>query len=297
MCVLLNFLTLVDLDSGRWYGLWLQIPQKDKWIMLLINDGGWFTNCTSEQQMMGHVTSSDQRDYWFFRVIEGHSSNNNICLLLRADKGGTCGELVWLQKGFNVSGTDALAIENAISSALDLRWVYLHDDSKIKYGGNTSRSQCNLYLKTIRSIAKGQSWYSQAFYRPFSCKGWPSQTNINGKTQTGVEPGTVFTQNAKDYKNSVTFIRNYKLTKLRIQLIENTDFSKKGEKVKGIKNIHNDEEEKDDLFEPVMHPSDLKKFDEVLRSLNEYDPYFEIYGKPNPLRPNHRNSLKNKNLK
>ena len=161
-------------------------------------------------------------------MVEGHHHNNNIVLLLRCDKGGTCGELVWLQKGTNVSGTDALAIENAISSALDLRWVYLHDDSKIKFGGNTSRSTCNLYLKTIRSIAKGQSWYSQAFYRPFSCKGWPSQTSINGKSQTGVEAGTIFTQNAKDYKNAVEFIRSFKLKELRMSLIHNTDFSKKG---------------------------------------------------------------------
>lgn len=149
-------------------------------------------------------------------IFSGVILKENTILLIRCDKGGNCGELVWLQKGQSVSGTDALAIENAISSALDLRWVYLHDDSKIKYGGNTSRSQANLYLKTIRSIAKGQSWYSQAFYRPFNCKGWPSQTNIH---QTGVEPGTVFTQNANEYKKAVKLIRKTEIAHLRRYVI------------------------------------------------------------------------------
>lgn len=54
--------------------LWLQIPQKDKWLQLIINDGNWFTNCTSEMQMMGHETKVTDRDYWFLRVVEGHSS-------------------------------------------------------------------------------------------------------------------------------------------------------------------------------------------------------------------------------
>ena len=191
--------------------------QKTEWIQLFVSDGRWFTNCTSELQMMGHESPGDVKDYWFFRVVEGHSSKENTILLLRCDKGGNCGELVWLQKGHHVSGTDALAIENAISNALDLRWVYLHDDSKIKYGGNTQRSQANLYLKTIRSIAKGQSWYSQAFYRPFNCQGWPSQTNIH---QTGVEPGTVFTQNAKHYKQAVKVIRGTGIANLRRLIIQ-----------------------------------------------------------------------------
>eukprot|EP01084_Bolivina_argentea_P260717 440366_1 len=253
-----------DGHAQLYYALWLQIPQKkEKWIQLLISDGGWFTNCTSEQQMMGYVTKTGDKDYWFFRVLEGQNSQSNIVLLLRCDKGGNCGELVWLQKGQNVSGTDALAIENALSSALDLRWVYLHDDSKIKYTGNSSRCTCHLYLKTIRSIAKGQSWYAQALYRPFNCKGWPSQTSIDGKTQTGVEPGTIFTQNAQEYKHAVHVIRSFKLKTLRKELILNTDFSKSGDKTSGI-----------------IDQSDVKKLDEVLCSMNEYDPYFVVHGAP-----------------
>ena len=91
----------------------------------------------------------------------------SFCSLIHID--GYDYYCLWLQKGINVSGTDALAIENAISSALDLRWVYLHDDTKIKYGGNSKRGDFRIYLKTIRTIAKGQSWYAQAYYKPFNC--------------------------------------------------------------------------------------------------------------------------------
>eukprot|EP01084_Bolivina_argentea_P047235 87024_1 len=172
MQILLNFCTYNVINNHNntqcYYCLWLKIPQKQKWIQLIINDSHWYTNCTSEQQMMGYTTKISDRNYYFFRIIEGHTTPNNIILLFRCDKSGNCGEVIWLQKGKNVSGTDALAIENTLSAVLDLRWVYLNDYSKIKFDANSSRSKCNLYLKTIRSIAKGESWFSQAFYRPFN---------------------------------------------------------------------------------------------------------------------------------
>ena len=71
--------------------VWLQIPQKEEWLQLIINDGNWFTNCTSELQMMGHETKATERDYWFLRVVEGHSSK--VCALMIYHPLSQCGPL------------------------------------------------------------------------------------------------------------------------------------------------------------------------------------------------------------
>ena len=278
-------------DVSTYYCLWLQIPQKEKWIQLIINDGDWFTNCTSEETMMSFTTPVGSKHYWFFRIIENQSSANNTILLLRADKGGICGELVWLQKGTNVSGTDALAIENAISEALDLKWTYLHDDSKINVPGNSTRSHNCLYLKTLRSIAKGKSWYAQALYAPFSCTKWPSQSNVN---QTGVEQGTVFTQDAKQYRSAITYIRFLTMKDVRKLFINNTNWdainhkkgslsmnkkSKSTRKTRRNKNKNQEDIDDEDKVPPLL-PSDIKELDDIFQNMNTYDPYYTKYGEP-----------------
>jgi len=253
----------------KYHCLWLKIPQKEHWLQLMINHGDWYTNCTSEQTMMTYETKPGSNHYWFFRIVENHLHSANTILLLRADKGGVCGELVWLQKGIHVSGTDALAIENAISEALDLKWTYLHDDSKINIPGNSTRTNNALYLKTIRSIAKGKSWYAQALYQPFSCSNWPSQSNI---LQTGVDVGTVFTQNAKEYKDAITYVRGMSVKQVRRLFIHNTNWLRE----KDLKYVA----DRDNLVFPPLVPSDIKEVDDVLANMNSYDPYYSKYGQP-----------------
>jgi len=255
------------------YCVWLQVPQKEKWILLEIKAGDWYTNCTSEETMMGYATQKGTHHYWFFRVCESLLHKDNTILLLRADKGGVCGELVWLQKGVYVSGTDALAIENAISEALNLQWTYLHDDSKIVMGGNNTRKNSALYLKTVRAVARQKSWYAQALYQPFTCSNWPCQ---NDRDQTGVEPGSVFNQNAKEYRRAIEYVRNLSVADVRRMFIRNTNWAKHSSQ----------RQQQQQKF--AFSWSDIKEIDEVLLWLQTDDPYFDRYNRPYRLRKQDR---------
>ena len=221
ICSLLSYCTVLN-NEHCIYGLWIKLTNDiigdnqnnliTTNIKLIVSLSHYMSNTTLESTIQKCITSDNEKLYFLIQLFEENTFSKGPLLTLRCDRYNEYGELVWLQKGLNVSGTDALAIENAISSALDLRWVYLHDDSKIQYGGNSKRGDARIYLKTIRTIAKGQSWYAQAYYKPFNCFGWPSESDVN---KTGVPKGTVFNQNKTKYFNAVKYIRSYDIRKFR----------------------------------------------------------------------------------
>ena len=116
-----------------------------------------------------------------------------LCVLCLCNMIGRVAELVWLQKGSLCSGTDTLAIFHVLDRALGMYLVYLHDDSKISFSGNKSRATSHVYLKQLRSIAKGRTWYETLGFLPAKCVDWPSEAGDQLK----------FNQDPEKYKKAV----------------------------------------------------------------------------------------------
>ncbi|ETO18455.1 hypothetical protein RFI_18811 [Reticulomyxa filosa] len=111
--------------------LWIDIPNHwTKSLRFIISRGGWFTNCTSEERMMGFKSQPSQLLYYYIRFYEEHDTVTPL-LSLRTDLDGRVGELVWLQKGTYCSGTTMLQLFQLLDQAIGVALLYLHDDAKL----------------------------------------------------------------------------------------------------------------------------------------------------------------------
>eukprot|EP00494_Astrolonche_serrata_P023484 UN23742 len=93
-----------------------------------------------------------------------------------------------------------------IDNALQLGVVFLHDDAKFAVNTkNNSNQHLGIFVKTLRSIATGLSWYESLGFRPIDC---PADTwNIQG------QEGKYYHQKVHDYR---TAIHNVQHTDLKV---------------------------------------------------------------------------------
>ena len=106
------------------YFLWIEIPHlKNHNLKLVISKGYWYTNCTSEQKMMGYKSKTNELKYFYVRLYEEQDIRTPL-LSIRTDIDGRVGELVWLQKGQYCSGTDVLAVFHVLDTAIGCVLLY-----------------------------------------------------------------------------------------------------------------------------------------------------------------------------
>jgi hypothetical protein len=196
-------------NDNEYWNLWLEIPGDEAtssptYVNLLIEEDEYDSQCFPEARVnfrsynLNPFLSSKS---YYIKACE-ENNDNNYYFQLRIDPSFETSEIVHLQRGAGLSGTD---IKKLILYFLDYirpSFTYLHDDAKII----STDHPMDIALRVLLPIVSDQpnTWYSKdGFYVAH----YQNLLNSEGNYR--------FPQDANLYPHKVTIIRNTCLKDLR----------------------------------------------------------------------------------
>ncbi|ETO26480.1 hypothetical protein RFI_10657, partial [Reticulomyxa filosa] len=103
-------------------------------IKLMVCQGDYMSNTTIESTMQAtQEYSTDKKDdwYYFIQIFEEEQFHKGPLMTYRIDRNGEISELVWIQKGHCINGTDMLKLFLVFADFFQCQVIYLMDVSQV----------------------------------------------------------------------------------------------------------------------------------------------------------------------
>jgi hypothetical protein len=190
-----------------YYQLWVNVglaDGSDADLELQLTQGNYESNAIAKSAIEERSNSS----FYFLKIFD-ESTDETPLLSLRFNPSGTVGEIVYIQKGTQFSGSQIKEISMQILQFLKIDRVYLNDDAKFTVSypsdeenkGHTITIPMRTYLPVVTD--EGETWYGKSGFSPFDCHELRS-----------FERGVKVSQNRESYYRSVMTVREISLAVL-----------------------------------------------------------------------------------
>lgn len=175
--------------------LWVTLKPKRNYerdlLLALVETDEYISNALPEDFSLSKKTQPIKKYY----VICGYETADMDKKLfqLRISQDGLIGEIVWIERGVLLSGSDLMCGFSLVNDALQIGATFLKDDAKDNTG---------IALRVMRPIARddNQTWYQLYGFEAHTCRNQPQD-----------EPGFYYNQSKSKLKTAVQAIKKYSL--------------------------------------------------------------------------------------
>lgn len=179
--------------------MWIQFDP-DTFLFFTICRGAFKSDNVASQLLENNRKNKNN----FFRLTLNERNENEEkteLLTLLVSPNGAKGELEWISKGENFTGTRMLAIFERIQQYLQIQTLYLYDDAKFKvFGAKTIQLIGHLYIPI--ASRKGEPFYcTWANFQILECRDIPHPQ----------EKSIRFDQNIQTFKEAVNLIKKTRI--------------------------------------------------------------------------------------
>lgn len=182
-------------EVDAYYKLWVTLKSKTRGerdlLFAMVDTDEYFSNALPEDFSLPNTAQPIKK----YHVICGYETENMDKKLfqLRISQDGLIGEIVWIEKGVLLTGSDLMCGFSLINDALKINAVFLKDDAKDNEG---------IPLRVMRPIARDddQTWYQLYGFEVHTCRNQPQE-----------EPEFVYNQSRSKFKAAVQVIKKYTL--------------------------------------------------------------------------------------
>lgn len=177
------------------YKLWVTLKSKTRGerhlLLALVDTDEYFSNALPEDFALPNKAQPVKK----YHVICGYETEDMDKKLfqLRISQDGEIGEIVWIEKGALLTGSDLMCGFSLMNDALKINATFLKDDAKDKEG---------IPLRVMRPIARNdeQTWYQLYGFEVHNCRNQPQE-----------EPEFFYNQSRSKFKTAVQAIKKYTL--------------------------------------------------------------------------------------
>lgn len=203
----LNKLTPIYSADGSklaYHQLWINFPKgtfspfQDELDLELIVKAGKFESNTLTAKSGGELTTP----YFFHLKIFAEDDRSAPLAAIRFNPEGTKGELVYIQKGKHLTGTQMSDLTFMILNFLKVDFVYLNDDAHfpVQVPGTTTTLELPIRMYLPIMSSQGETWYGKRKFSPLSCH----------QLQTS-DKSVIKTQDPTQYYEAVKNVRDISL--------------------------------------------------------------------------------------
>lgn len=177
------------------YHFWLTF-KKDKHVLISFYESDAYLSYTFPQNLANpqHYGIPEAcKSYYYFEFFDENEVNRKPCAIVRVSTDGKIGEIYWVEKGKNLTGTEVMESILPIDEFLQVEKLFLKDGAEDAF----QRS-----LRILKPIAEpnGQPWYVRFGFGLFRCDALPE-----------VQKGYYFEQDSDKLKEAIAFVKRFKL--------------------------------------------------------------------------------------
>ncbi|MBA2369116.1 MAG: hypothetical protein H0V82_08860 [Candidatus Protochlamydia sp.] len=189
-------------EENSWV-FWLHIPEgclstKSTWIYMNIDERVFDSQCFSECDQNYPKASLSNQKYYFINACYDDNENKYF-FQIRLDKEIKIAEIIHIERGAYISGTNVKKICMEILDFLKLDKIFLNDDAKIQVVDSKESIALRISLPVSRDDM--QTWYSE--FKPLSFNNLFNQKNVK-----------YIDQNEETYRTSLDTVRNQSIIAL-----------------------------------------------------------------------------------